>query len=155
LYELSIITSLINVPEWYTKGTLVNRLVYLMNYIKKFFLISIGSVSLLLGILGIFLPLLPTTPLLLLAAACYVRSSEKLYTWLIKNKYFGTYISNYRNGKGIPLQAKIVGVTLLWISLLYTIIFVIPLFIVKVLLFLTGTYFTWFILKQKTLQKTV
>ncbi|WP_087974476.1 YbaN family protein [Oceanobacillus rekensis] len=126
-----------------------------MNYIKKLFLIIIGSISLFFGVLGIFLPLLPTTPLLLLAAACYVRSSEKLYTWLITNKYFGSYILNYRNGKGIPLKAKIIGVTLLWISLLYTIIFVIPLLIVKVLLFLTGSYFTWFILKQKTLQKTV
>lgn len=126
-----------------------------MNYIKKIFLIIIGSISLFFGVLGIFLPLLPTTPLLLLAAACYIRSSEKLYTGLITNKYVGTYILNYRNGKGIPLKAKVMGVTLLWISMLYTIIFVIPLLIVKLLLILTGSYFTWFILKQKTLQKKV
>ncbi|MGJ9459477.1 YbaN family protein [Oceanobacillus sp. CF4.6] len=126
-----------------------------MNYIKKLFLIIIGSVSLVLGIVGIILPLLPTTPLLLLAAACYIRSSERLYNWLITNKYFGSYILNYREGKGIPLKAKIVGVSLLWISLLYTIIFVIPLVVVKLVLFLTGSYFTWFILKQKTLRKTI
>ncbi|RDW21161.1 YbaN family protein [Oceanobacillus chungangensis] len=124
-----------------------------MIHLKKVLLIIAGTISLGLGILGIFLPLLPTTPLLLLAAACYVRSSERLYNWLISNKYFGPYILNYRQGKGIPLQAKVVGVSVLWISMLFTIIFVIPLMAVKILLFLIGSYFTWFILKQKTLKK--
>ncbi|PAV30594.1 hypothetical protein CIL05_05690 [Virgibacillus profundi] len=124
-----------------------------MGYIKKILLIIAGSLSLGLGVLGIFLPLLPTTPLLLLAAACYVRSSEKLYHWLITNKYFGSYIENYRMGKGIPLKAKIVSVVVLWVSMLYTVIFVIPLILVKILLLLTASYFTWFILKQKTLRK--
>ncbi|WP_067726384.1 YbaN family protein [Oceanobacillus damuensis] len=126
-----------------------------MKAIKKVFLIIIGSISLRLGAVGIFLPLLPTTPLLLLSAACYIRSSEKLYNWLIANKYFGMYILNYRQGKGIPLSAKIIGVTLLWFSMLYTIIFVIPIMIVKVLLFLTGCFFTWFIIKQKTLRNNI
>lgn len=124
-----------------------------MIQLKKILLIIAGTISLGLGILGIFLPLLPTTPLLLLAAACYVRSSERLYNWLITNKYFGPYILNYRQGNGIPLQAKIVGVSVLWISMLFTIIFVIPLMAVKIVLFLIGSYFTWFILKQKTLKK--
>ncbi|RDW17114.1 DUF454 domain-containing protein [Oceanobacillus arenosus] len=124
-----------------------------MIQLKRVLLIIAGTISLGLGILGIFLPLLPTTPLLLLAAACYVRSSERLYNWLITNKYFGPYILNYRQGKGIPLQAKVVGVSVLWISMLFTIIFVIPLMAVKILLFLIGSYFTWFILKQKTLKK--
>ncbi|OZU89209.1 hypothetical protein CIL03_08235 [Virgibacillus indicus] len=118
------------------------------------FLIIAGSLSLGLGVLGIFLPLLPTTPLLLLAAACYVRSSDKLYEWLITNKYFGSYIENYRMGKGIPLKAKIIGVSVLWISMLYTVVFVIPLMAVKILLILIAAYFTWFILKQKTLKKS-
>ncbi|WP_240508027.1 YbaN family protein [Virgibacillus indicus] len=125
-----------------------------MSYIKKMFLIIAGSLSLGLGVLGIFLPLLPTTPLLLLAAACYVRSSDKLYEWLITNKYFGSYIENYRMGKGIPLKAKIIGVSVLWISMLYTVVFVIPLMAVKILLILIAAYFTWFILKQKTLKKS-
>lgn len=108
-----------------------------------------------LGVLGIVMPLLPTTPFLLLSAACYVRSSDKLYQWLITNKYFGSYILNYRQGKGIPLKAKVISVTILWISMLYTIAFVIPLVMVKILLFLIGSYFTWFILKQKTLRKNM
>lgn len=126
-----------------------------MKSIKKAFLLIIGSISLGLGVLGIILPLLPTTPLLLLSAACYIRSSDKLYQWLITNKYVGSYILNYRSGKGIPLKAKIIGVSLLWISILYTIIFIVPLVIVKILLFLIASYFTWFILKQKTFRKSV
>ncbi|GGA84675.1 YbaN family protein [Ornithinibacillus halotolerans] len=120
-------------------------------YIKKLFLVTAGLVSLLLAVIGIFLPLIPTTPLLLLAAACFIRSSERLYEWLITNKYLGPYIKNYREGNGIPLQAKIIGVTLLWISMLFTIFFVVPLLVVKVLLAGIAAYFTWFILKQKTL----
>ncbi|RYG74288.1 DUF454 domain-containing protein [Lentibacillus lipolyticus] len=124
-----------------------------MKQLKKVLLIIAGTVSLVIGILGIILPLVPTTPLLLLAAACYVRSSESLYTWLISNKYFGSYIQNYRNGHGIPLKAKVMGVSLLWIAMGYSILFVIPLLAVKFLLFGVAIYFTWFILKQKTLRK--
>jgi len=121
--------------------------------IKKYLLVVAGCLSLGLGVIGIFLPLLPTTPLLLLAAACYIRSSDRLYNWLITHKRFGPYIYNYRAGNGIPLKAKIVGVSTLWISMLFTIIFVIPLISVKILLAAIGAYFTWFILKQKTLKK--
>lgn len=127
----------------------------MMQLIKKLLLITFGSISLGLGLLGIILPLLPTTPLLLLAAACYVRSSEKLYHWLITNKYFGSYILNYRDGKGIPLKAKVMGVSMIWLAMSYTILFVVPLLTVKFLLAGIGAYFTWFILKQKTLYSEV
>ncbi len=120
---------------------------------EKIVLIIAGSISLALGMLGIILPLVPTTPLLLLAAACYVRSSDNLYNWLLSNKYFGSYIQNYRDGKGIPLKAKVIGVSTLWIAMAYSILFVVPLLAVKILLFGIGSYFTWFILKQKTLRK--
>lgn len=93
-----------------------------MKQLTKIVLIIAGSISLALGLLGIILPLLPTTPLLLLAAACYVRSSSRLYEWLITNKYFGSYIENYRLGKGIPLKAKVIGVSVLWLSMGYTIL---------------------------------
>ncbi|WP_019378996.1 YbaN family protein [Virgibacillus halodenitrificans] len=126
-----------------------------MDYFKKTLLVIVGSLSLAIGIIGIVLPLIPTTPLLLLAAACYIRSSKKLYNWLITNKYFGSYIENYRSGKGIPLKAKIISILLIWISMSYTVIFVIPLLAVKLLLLAVAGYFTWFILKQKTLQKGV
>ncbi|RKQ33166.1 YbaN family protein [Oceanobacillus halophilus] len=124
-----------------------------MRAVKRAFLIAVGSLSLGLGVLGIFLPLLPTTPLLLLAAACYIRSSDKLYHWLITNKRFGPYILNYREGNGIPLKVKVISVSLLWFSMLFTVIFVVPLILVKILLLAVAAYFTRFILKQKTLQE--
>jgi uncharacterized membrane protein YbaN (DUF454 family) len=85
--------------------------------VKKTALISIGTLSVSLGIIGVFIPILPTTPFLLLAAACYIRSSRRLYTWLITNKYFGKFIINYREQKGIPLSIKISVLTLLWLTI--------------------------------------
>ena len=98
------------------------------NYSKthrmKILLITLGSLSLVLGVIGIFIPLLPTTPLLLLSAWCYFRSSEKLYLKLINSKHLGAYIRNFRENKVIPLKTKIYIISLLWISLIYCIFFV-------------------------------
>lgn len=77
-----------------------------------------GTFSVGLGVLGIFLPLLPTTPFLLLAAACYVRSSPRLYHWLLHNSWTGDYIRNYREGRGMPRRAKVTALGLLWATLL-------------------------------------
>ena len=79
----------------------------------------IGSVSLALGIMGIFLPVLPTTPFLLLSAALYMRSSQRLYEWLMSHKHLGPYIKNFREHKALPLRVKIVSVTMVWVTLLY------------------------------------
>jgi uncharacterized membrane protein YbaN (DUF454 family) len=79
-----------------------------------------GTISLILGIIGIVLPILPTTPFLLLAAACYARSSEKFYNWLLNNRILGYYIRNYREGKGMPKKIKIFTISLLWITILLT-----------------------------------
>lgn len=124
-----------------------------MLQLKKAVLLLAGSLSLGLGILGILLPLLPTTPLLLLAAACYVRSSDRLYQWLITNKFFGKYIRNFRSGKGIPLKAKIMGVSVLWISIGYSAFFVVNPIWIRILLLLIAAYFTWYILSFKTLRE--
>ena len=80
--------------------------------------IVIGTISLALGILGIFLPLLPTTPFLLLTAALYFKGSSRLYNWLLNHRYFGPYIRNYRENKAIPLRAKIVSLVLMWGTML-------------------------------------
>ena len=76
-----------------------------------------GTISTIIGILGIFVPILPTTPFLLLAAACYIRSSERLYYWLLNNRFFGTYISNYIEGRGMPTGIKFFTILLLWITI--------------------------------------
>lgn len=83
-----------------------------------------GTICLILGIIGIVLPILPTTPFLLLAAACYARSSERFYNWLLNNRILGSYIRNYREGKGMPIKIKIFTITLLWITILISVFFI-------------------------------
>ncbi len=92
--------------------------------LRRIFLISVGIISLGLGILGAFLPLLPTTPFLLLSAACFVRSSEKLYNWLMSHKLLGPYIQSFREGKELPLKTKLVIIAFVWLSIGFTALFV-------------------------------
>ena len=109
--------------------------------------IILGSISLALGILGIFLPLLPTTPFLLLTAALYFKGSPRLY-----NRHFGPYIRNFRENKAIPLRAKVISLVLMWGTMLYCIFFLIPLLWVKILLGLIAAGVTYHILSFKTLR---
>ena len=118
----------------------------------KYLLIILGSICLALGVIGIFLPLLPTTPFLLLSAALYVRSSEKLYQWLIHQKDLGTYIRNFREHKAIPLRAKIFSISMVWITLTYCIIMIIEALWLKAILLLLAISITWHILSYKTLK---
>ena len=113
----------------------------------------IGPISLILGIIGIFLPLLPTTPFLLLTAAMYFRSSPRLYNWLIRQKHLGSYIRNFREHKAIPLHAKIVSVSLVWLSLGYCAIWVVPYLWPRILFFILASGTTRHILSYKTLKR--
>ena len=114
--------------------------------------IVLGSISLALVILGIFLPLLPTTPFLLLTAALYFKGSPRLYNWLLNHRHFGPYIRNFRENKAIPLRAKILSLTLMWGTMSYCIFFLIPLLWVKILLALIAAGVTYHILSFKTLK---
>jgi uncharacterized membrane protein YbaN (DUF454 family) len=82
----------------------------------------IGVLAVLLGILGLFLPLLPTTPFLLLASGCFARGSDRLHGWLLNHRVFGVYLRNFEAGNGIPLRAKIVASVMMWSSLLVAIV---------------------------------
>ena len=119
--------------------------------LRKWLLIFIGILSVGLAMVGIFLPLLPTTPLLLLAATCFFRSSDRLYQWFITHKWFGHYIKNYREQKATTKQAKIVIILLLWGSLGYTIIWVLSALTVRILLLLIGAGVTLHVLSLKML----
>ena len=76
-----------------------------------------GMICLVLGAIGIVLPILPTTPFLLASAACFCKSSPKMYSWLLNNKWFGEYIKNYKEGKGLTLKTKITALSVLWITI--------------------------------------
>lgn len=91
-----------------------------MNRMSKLLWVAGGSLAVGLGILGIFLPVLPTTPFLLLAAYCYGRSSERFSHWLLTNRWFGAYITNYRQGRGIPLREKVLTLVALWLTIGFT-----------------------------------
>jgi uncharacterized protein len=84
---------------------------------------TVGMICLVLGAIGIVLPILPTTPFLLASAACFCKSSPRMYNWLLSNKMFGEYIKNYREGKGIPLKTKITALTILWATIVFSTIF--------------------------------
>lgn len=118
-------------------------------------LIVAGTICLALGTIGVFLPILPTTPFLLVAAACYVRSAPRLYNWLLRNKWFGEYIKNYREGKGIPMKTKIFAVSLLWITIVYSSFFVIQILAVQLVLLVVAVCVSTHILRLPTFRKNL
>ena len=121
-------------------------------FVKKI-LVLIGFASLFLGIIGIAVPLLPTTPFLLLSAACFIRGSDQLYQWLMKNRLFGSYIRNFREYKAIPLKTKILAISLLWITILYSILFILESVYIRILLTAIAVAVTIHVLHFKTLDK--
>lgn len=77
-------------------------------------LLVAGSLFLVVGMIGIVVPVLPTTPFLILSAVCYGRSSERCYRWLVTNRVFGRYLDDYLHGRGIPWRVKASALVLLW-----------------------------------------
>ena len=105
-------------------------------------LIVLGSVFVGLGIIGIVLPLVPTTPFLLLASACYAKSSEKYHNWLHNHRWFGEYIRNYEAGRGIPMRVKVSMLLVLWATMILSATFVIDVPWVRVMLLVTAAAVT-------------
>jgi len=101
---------------------------------KRRLLIGAGTLSTGLGIIGVFVPILPTTPFLLLAAACYMRSSERFYQWLINNRIFGAYVRNYIEGRGMPIRIKIFTILLLWLTIGLSITFGVQNIVIRIVL---------------------
>jgi uncharacterized membrane protein YbaN (DUF454 family) len=101
----------------------INRLIFLG-----------GTITLILGIIGIVLPILPTTPFLLVTAAAYAKSSKKFYNWLMSNRILGMYIKNYKEGKGMPLKLKIFTISVLWITITISLVFLTNLFWLQIIL---------------------
>lgn len=87
----------------------------------RLLLIAAGGLCTALGVLGIFLPLLPTVPFLLLAAACFARGSERCYRWLLDHRHLGPMVRGYLDGKGIPRRARWTAIGLVWLTIPLTV----------------------------------
>lgn len=121
-----------------------------MKKLVQILLIILGTISLGFGILGIFIPGLPTTPFLLLTASLYLRSSQKLYQKLIANKYLGKYIIRFNEEKGITKIGKIYSISIMWLMITLSVLFLIQLLIVKIIVIsvgIIGTIVMGFLLK--------
>ena len=126
----------------------------LLRSLMKIFLIIVGCISLALGVTGMFLPMLPTTPFLLLSAAVWVKASPELYQWLLNHKVFGEYIRNFREHRAIPLRVKIISVSTVWLTIGYCIFVVVDeWWWAQVLMTLLAIGISWHILSFATLKK--
>lgn len=108
----------------------------------RWLLLTLGVVSTATGVIGIFLPLIPTTGPLLLAAVCFDRSSPRFHAWLMNNRYLGGYIKNYREGRGLPMMQKVCTIGLLWTSITVSIVFAVNAWWGRVLLAAIATAVT-------------
>ena len=118
----------------------------------KAILIIAGTISLCLGVIGIFVPGLPTTPFLVLTAGLYIRSSKKLYQLLIRNKYLGSYITEFQIRKGMTRKIKIYSISVMWIMIVISITLFITPVLLKVIIAgfgLIGTFVMGFVVPTR------
>ena len=121
--------------------------------ICKWLLVSLGVLATTLALIGVVVPLLPTTPFLLLAAACFVRSSDSMYGWLTSNRLFGSFIRNYREQRGMSVRAKLAALALLWGVIGYTSLTAVNAAWLRVLLLSVAIGVTFHLLRLKTLPR--
>ena len=124
-----------------------------MRKLFKVLAIICGFVCVILGLIGIFVPLLPTTPFLLLAAFLFARSSDRALRWLLDNRWFGTYIRNYREGRGMALKAKILTLLLLWMTIGLTSLYLVDSLVTRIILIMIASGVTLHLVRIKTYQE--
>lgn len=106
--------------------------------VVRWLLLGAGTVCVALGLVGLFLPVLPTTPFMLLAAACYARASRRFYHWLLSNRTFGPMIHEWRKHHSIPYRTKIVAIALMLATLTISVVFFVKAAWLKALLAAMG-----------------
>jgi uncharacterized membrane protein YbaN (DUF454 family) len=121
---------------------------------KKGLFVFCGTICLGLGAAGVFLPILPTTPFLLLSAACYFKGSERMHRWLLNNRLFGNYIRNYREGKGISAKGKILTLFLLWATICYSTFFLVNILVVQIFLYAIAIAVTVHVITLPTFRRS-
>lgn len=119
------------------------------NPVARYALLGIGWLSVALGIIGIFVPLLPTTPFLLLAAACFARSSRRFYDWLVMHPRLGPWFRDYLEGNGIPLKGKVYAIVAMWLSISFS-CWLVPMFWARLGMLTSATLVSLYILRLKT-----
>jgi len=97
-----------------------------VNRLVRTLYVGLGFLCVGAGVLGMVLPLVPTTPLLLLAAFFFARSSDRFYNWLLANRWFGRIIRDYRDGRGLTMRDKVVTIAVLWLTVGPSVVFLLP-----------------------------
>ena len=120
------------------------------NRLARLLWTAAGTLSLAVGVVGIILPVLPTTPFVLIAAACYLRGSKRMYDKLVKNRYFGGYLRDYMEGRGVSKRATVVSITSLWILILLSAVFATNDLIIRAVLIAVATAVTIHLLRLRT-----
>jgi uncharacterized membrane protein YbaN (DUF454 family) len=118
--------------------------------LKRLLWSAAGTIALALGIIGIVVPVMPTTPFLLLAAACYLRGSRRMYDWLLGNRWFGTYLLDYMEGRGIPMKTKVLTLVVLWSSIGFSMVFITTNSVLRVILLMVAVAVTIHLAMVKT-----
>jgi uncharacterized membrane protein YbaN (DUF454 family) len=118
--------------------------------IRKNLWIAAGTICVALGVLGVFVPVLPATPFFLLAAFCYGRGSERFYNWLVYRSWIGSYIRNYRSGQGMPVKQKVLTILFYWLTIGSTIVLVEFDWRLKALLLVGAMVLTVHLVRMKT-----
>jgi uncharacterized membrane protein YbaN (DUF454 family) len=114
----------------------------------------VGSFFLVLGLIGIPLPLVPTTPFLVIAAACYLRGSGRMASWMMMNRYFGSYLRDYLEGKGLPIRTKVLVISMLWGGIGISATFFISSTIIQIVMLAFALGVTIHLLLLKTKRRT-
>ncbi len=127
--------------------------VSVLSKIKKGAYFIVGTLALVLGVIGAFLPVLPTTPLILLAAWCYIRSSKKFYEMLISDERFGKTIQDYHEGRGIAKNTKVKAIVMMWLTISISSYFFIPSVELIAFLYMIAVTVTVYIYRQPTLEE--
>lgn len=121
-----------------------------LSKLQRYFYLISGFLLVAIGVVGIFLPVLPTTIFLILASACFVKSSPKANEWLRNHKVLGMYIKNYQDKSGLTIRAKIFNIAFLWTMILLSVFYFTEEFYIRVLLLLIAVGVTIHLIMIKT-----
>lgn len=115
--------------------------------------VIVGTIALVIGAIGLFLPVIPTTPLVILAAACYYRGSERLHAWILRSRWFGETIKNYQAGRGLTRDTKVRAIILMWTTIIISAWFFVSNHFVRVAMIGVAMGVTVYLVRLPTLER--